>query len=161
AGARRWHAVVAGAAAVTTGVLVWTFIGSGALAPTAAWAAVPSPASDAMAARLAGACETQVAQGRTPIQLGQVRAVLAEQRGVSPAVLLLADGHDAICVDPHGRSTEPFGGISGPLVGVTTEDANPDPVLTVDSTPGGPGLGLWAVFGRVGAPGVAKVMVTL
>jgi hypothetical protein len=161
AGARRWRAVGVGAAA-TVGVLAWVFIGSGALRPAAAWAAVPRPASSAMAAKLSSSCQALVAEGRWPIRLGHVDAVLAEQRGASTAVLLVADdGSDAVCVDPHGRTTGPAGGIAGPLVGVIMEDPAADAVLTVDGTPGGPGLGLWTVFGRVSAPGVAKVLITL
>jgi hypothetical protein len=162
AGARRWRAVGVGVAAAIAGVLAWVFVGSGALAPAAAWAAVPRPASDALAARLSSSCKTRVAQGRSPIRLGHVFAVLAEQRGASTAVLLLADdGSDAVCVDPHGHDTGPAGGIAGPLVGVTAEDPAPDAMLTVVGTPGGPGVGLWTVFGRINEPRVAKVLITL
>jgi hypothetical protein len=160
AGARGWRAVGVGAAAATAGVVGWMFIGAGA--PAAAWAAVPRPASAAVAAKLASSCQARVAEGRWPIRLGHVEGVLAEQRGASTAVLLVADdASDAVCVDPHGRTTGPAGGIAGPLVGVITEDQAADAVLTVDGTPGGPGLGLWTVFGRISAPGVAKVLISL
>jgi len=69
-------------------------------------------------------------------------------------------GHDAICVDPHPAAAGTAGGIIGPLVGVSVEDPAGG-VLTVDGTPGGPGLGLRAVYGRVGSPRVAKVLITL
>jgi hypothetical protein len=162
AGARRWRTVAVGAAAASAGVLAWVFIGSGALTPAPAWAAVPRPASPATAAKLSSACQAMVAEGRWPIRLGHVEAVLAEQRGASTAVLLVADdGSDAVCVDPRGRTTGPAGGFAGPLVGVVTEDPVADAVFTVDGTPGGPGLGLWTVFGRISAPGVAKVVITL
>lgn len=161
-GARHWRAAVVGAAAAGAGVLAWVFIGSGALTPAPAWAAVPRTASGAMAAKLASSCQAWVGEGRFPIRLGHVDAVLAEQRGASTAVLLVADdGSDAVCVDPHGRTAGVAGGITGPLVGVITQDPAAGAALTVDGTPGGPGLGLWAVFGRFSAPGVAKVVITL
>jgi hypothetical protein len=159
-GAWHWRAVGVGVAAATAGVLAWAFIGS--VTPAAAWAAVPRPASGVVAAQLARSCHARVDQGQSPIRLGHVDAVLAERRGASTAVLLLADdGSDAVCVDPHGRTAGPAGGIAGPLVGVIMEDPATDAVLTVDGTPGGPGLGLWTVFGRISAPRVAKVLITL
>ena len=160
AGARRWPAIAAGAAAATAGALAWVVIGSGGLAPEPAWAAVPRSVPAALASQLAKSCQTQVAQHSWPIRSGQVGTALAEQRGASTAVLLLAAGHDAICVDPHPAAAGTAGGIIGPLVGVSVEDPAGG-VLTVDGTPGGPGLGLRAVYGRVGSPRVAKVLITL
>lgn len=159
--ARHWRVTAAGVAAAAAGALAWVLLGPGSSAPAAAWAPVPTAVPAPAAARLVAGCEDRIAQHRWPINRGQVSAALAEQRGASTAVLLVADGgHDAICIDPHGSGTGSAGGIAGPLVGISIEGPASG-ALTVDETPGGPGLGLWAVYGRISSPRAVKVLVTL
>ncbi len=144
---RRWQVAVAGATVVSVGALAWVFLGPGGTTAAAAWAPVPEQVTGQAAARLASSCEARVARGNGPVRLGTVAAALTEQRGASSAVLLLGTGREGICIDPHAGAGS-TGGIIGPLVGATVQDPVPGG-LTVDGTPGGPGLGLWAVYGRV------------
>lgn len=149
---RRWAVAAGGIAAATAGAISWAAFSP---SPASAWAPFPQPVTGSAATRLQSDCKTQVSGHAWPIPTGGLDNSLAEQRGASSAVLLFgSDGRQAICVDPHG-SGQAF---TGPLVGVSTTDDSHAAVTAV--TDGGPGLGMWAVHGRVPSR-AAKVLVIL
>lgn len=149
---RRWVAT-GSAAAATVGAISWAVFGFNT-SPASAWAPFPQPVTGSAATHLQTDCQQQVSGHGWTVPAAGTGSALAEQRGASTAVLLVGDaGQQAVCIDPHGSGQ----GFSGPLVGVTTSDSQA--AVTADAA-GGPGLGMWAVYGQVPAR-AAKVSVVL